>query len=112
MDLYLVTIACNRTALLKYKLRLDWKKRSELDQRINGFDFGSQKTPLTVKSIIDLQLTQRQLIHVKRKSMSPKNIAGIKAAKQIAIEATKGTALVSVWNRMMNNTQLTRSRYE
>jgi hypothetical protein len=44
--------------------------------------------------------------------MSPKNIAGIKAAKQIAIEATKGTALVSIWNRMMNNAQLTRSRYE
>jgi hypothetical protein len=46
MDLYLVTIACHRTALLKYKLRLDWKKkysRSELDQRINGFDM-SQKT--------------------------------------------------------------------
>lgn len=40
--------------------------------------------------------------------MSPKNVAGIKAAKQIAIEASKGTALVSV----MNSTQLTRNRYE
>jgi len=52
---------------------------------------------------IDLQLTTHIKVSKLSKSMSPKNIAGIKAAKQIAIEATKGTALVSVWNRMMND---------